>query len=155
MSILNSYLKQPCLTNTYSRQFMETNSVLSGIKLSASPYFFSHDRSYGTLVSCQADSFLEQRRRQDVNFREEETQLEGGKAGEEEDSEQNPYPKGGNEAEELSVSRLTQGKEQAPVKVSLKGDGTDVGGDLMHRLMSLTPSLGSLWWAHSWEGHHS
>ena len=43
-------------------------------------------------------------------------------------SEQSPYPKGGKEAEDLSVSRLAGRKEQPLVKVSLKDDDPDVGG---------------------------
>lgn len=44
-------------------------------------------------------------------------------------SEQSPYPKGGKEAKDLSVSRLAGRKEQPMVRVSLKDDDPDVGGN--------------------------
>ena len=44
-------------------------------------------------------------------------------------SEQRPYPQGGKEAEDHSASRLAARKEQPLVKVSLKDDDPDVGGD--------------------------
>lgn len=44
-------------------------------------------------------------------------------------SEQSPYPKGGKETKDRSVSRLARRKEQPLVRVSLKDDDPDVGGN--------------------------